>query len=71
MFHRECEVHSNIICGHWLEPENASLQVIYDVVSTAELVLVELEVKLVRIGERNPDFPEHFYYLITPVVDMG
>lgn len=71
MFHRERGVHSNIFCGHGLEPEDASLRVIYDVVPAAELVLVKFQVELVGIGERNTDLPEHIYDFVAPVVDVA
>jgi len=44
---------------------------IYDVVSAAELIFVKLKIQLVRIGERNSDFPEHLNYLFAPVVDVA
>lgn len=71
VFHRESGIHSYIFGGHGLKPEDASLRVIYDVVTTAELVFIEFQIEFVRIGERNSDFPEHLYYLFAPVVDMA
>jgi len=64
-------IHSNIFCGHWLEPEDASLGVIYNVVPAAELVFVKLEVELVSIREGNTDFPKDLYDLVAPVVDVA
>ena len=71
MFHREGGVHSNIFREHRLEPEDGSFRMIYDVVAAAGLVLVELEVKFVRIGERNTNFPKHLYDLLAPVVNVA
>lgn len=70
MFHGEGGVHSDIFRGHWFEPEDGPFGVIYDVVSAAELVLVEFQIQFIRIGEWDTDFPEHLYDLVAPVVDM-
>ena len=47
MFDGEGRVYPNIFCGHRLEPEDGSLRVINDVVSAAEIFLVELQVEFI------------------------
>ena len=71
MFHGKGGVHSNIFRGHWFEPEDGPFGVVYDVVSAAELVLVEFQIQFIRVGEGDTDFSEHLYDLVTPIVDVA